>query len=174
MNRLRRWSEVLIMADEVPDEAKVRKDLLASVYADLRAHARHAETLRSSVVNFMLLVASVLIAVIANDGHVVVAELPLCLVIVVVGLLGFAFAASYTELFERNRKRALRIRAALDAEFFASGPTIDALLEEADDRHEASRLYRWTRRMTGSTQRFWFVLPGLVLAAGVTLTIIAL
>jgi hypothetical protein len=162
------------MAEGLSDEMKTRKDLLWGMYTDLRAHARHAETLRSSVVNFMIVVASVLIAVIANDGHVTGNELALCLVIVVVGVLGLAFAASYTELYERNRSRAVRIRITLDEEFFAGGETIASLLAAADKQHEVAVLYRWSRRLTGSTQRFWFVLPSLVLVAGLVLTVLAL
>jgi hypothetical protein len=162
------------MAGELSDETKVRKDLLWGMYTDVRAHARHAETLRSNVVNFMIVVASVLTAVIANDGQISRTDVPLCLVIVVVGLLGLAFAASYTELYERNRKRAMRIRTALDDEFLTSGGTIASLLDEADQPHEAERLYRWSRQFTGSTQRFWFLLPGLIVAAGLLLTIVAL
>lgn len=161
------------MADELSDESKVRKDLLWGMYTDFRAHARHAETLRSNVMNFMIVVTSVLIAVIANDGHITGEDLLLSLVIVAVGLLGLTFAASYTELYERNRNRAVRIREALDNEFFMSGTTIASLLDEADERHAASRLYRWSRRLTGSTHRFWLVLPALVVTAGLLLAIAA-
>ena len=161
------------MTSQLSEEAKVRKDLLWGMYTDVRAHARHAETLRSNVVNFMIVVASVLTAVIANDGHITRTDLPLCVVIIVVGLLGLTFAASYTELHERNRKRAMRIRATLDDEFLTSGTTIASLLDEADQQHEAGRLYRWSRQLTGSTQRFWFLLPSLILAAGLLLTIVA-
>jgi hypothetical protein len=163
-----------VMADGLSEEKKARKDLLWGMYTDLRAHARHAEMLRSSVVNFMIVVASVLIAVIANDGHVAGNELALCLVIVVVGALGLAFAASYTELYARNRSRAVRIRTTLDDEFFAGGETIVSLLGAADKQHEVGALYRWSRRLTGSTHRFWFVLPSLVLVAGLALTVLAL
>lgn len=162
------------MAQELPDRTKVRKDLLWEMYTDVRTHARHAETLRSNVVNFMIVVASILIAVIANDGQVTGKDLPLCLVIFAAGLLGLAFAASYTELYERNRNRAAVIRTALDDEFFAGQTTIDSLLDEADERHERSSLYRWSRRLTGSTHRFWFVLPGLITSAGLLLTLLAL
>ncbi|MFL6123780.1 hypothetical protein [Actinophytocola sp.] len=122
----------------------------------------------------MIVVASVLVAVIANDGQISGKDLPLCLAMVVVGLLGLAFAASYTELYERNRKRTVRIRAALDDEFLADGITITALLDESDQQHQASRLYRWTRRLTGSTQLFWSVLSGLVMVSGLVLAIVAL
>jgi hypothetical protein len=163
------------MHGELSDEAKIRKDLLWGMYADVRAHARHAETLRSNVVNFMIVVASILIAVVANHGTIGPQDLPLCLTILVIGLLGLAFAASYTELYERNRQRAVELRTALDTEFMGSGgATIASLLDEADKSHEVSRLYRCSRRVTGSTRRFWFILPTLTATAGVVLTMIAL
>jgi hypothetical protein len=163
------------MAEELTDLAKARKDLVWGMYTDMRMHARHAETLRSNVVNFMIVVASVLVAVIANDGAVERSELLLCMAVGLTGLVGLAFAASYTELFERNRRRALRFRDQLDHEFLEEGPvTIAALLEQADERHQAGQLYRRTRRMTGTTQRFWFLLPGLVLMTGVVLTVAAI
>lgn len=163
------------MADQLSGEAKARKDLFWGLYTDIRTHARHAETLRTNVVNFMIVVAGVLIAVIANDGQISRRDLPLCVVITVVGLLGLIFAASYTELYERNRKRAVKIRAALDAEFLQQGGvTTTSLLEEADQDHEASPLYRWSRRLTGSTRWFWFILPGLILGSGIALMVLAL
>jgi hypothetical protein len=162
------------MAGEQSDETKTRKDILWGMYTDLRTHARHAEMLRSNVVNFMVVVTSVLVAVIVNGGHVTRKALPLCVLIVLVGLLGLAFAASYTELYERNRNRATRIRETLDREFFTNGTTIATLLHEADEHHEAGVLYRWSRRLTGSTQRFWFVLPSLITIAGLLLAVLAL
>jgi hypothetical protein len=163
------------MADELSDGAKARKELLWGMYTDLRAHARHAETLRSNVVNFMIVVASVLIAVIAGDANITGKDLPLALVMIVVGVLGVAFATTYTELYERNRRRAMHIRAALDEEFLdGRGTTITELMVQADQRHEAGRLHRWSRRVTGTAHRFWIALPALVLVAGVYVTVVAL
>lgn len=162
------------MAGELSEEAKARKDLLWGMYTDLRAHARHAETLRANVVNLAIVVASILVAVIANRGRLSPTDLPLCLVIFVIGLVGLGFAASYTELYERNRRRALRIRRALDDEFFVTATPMAALLREADEQHEHGALYRRSRRVTGSTQRFWFILPGLVAAAGLLLVILTI
>ncbi|MFD5823861.1 hypothetical protein [Lentzea sp. NPDC060358] len=163
------------MADELSDGTKARKELLWGMYTDLRTHARHAETLRSNVVNFMIVVASVLIAVIANDGNITRKDLPLGVIIILVGLLGVAFATTYTELYERNWRRAMYIRAALDEEFFeGKAMTITELIGQADQRHEAGRLYRWSRRVTGTAHRFWFALPVLVLIAGATVSVVAL
>jgi len=162
------------VADDVSDELKIQKDLLWGMYSDVRTHARHAETLRANTVNLVLLVASALTAVITSDGHVERHELPVCLVIVAVGLAGLAFAGSYTELCHRNRLRAERLRSVLDAWFFASAEqTIAHVLAASDGSHEASRVYRWTRRLTGSTHRFWLVVPTLVIVGGALLTVIA-
>jgi hypothetical protein len=162
------------MAGDLPDSTKIRKDLLVGMYADLRQHARHAETLRSMVVNFMIVIASVLIAAITADGRIESSDMVPCLAVACVGLLGLIFAGSYTELHERNRLRALHFRNTLDREFLATPePTVAQLIKESDAPHEAGQLYRWTRGLTGSTQRFWFVLPGLVLIAGASLTAVA-
>ena len=162
------------MADELSDLINARKDLLWGLYVDLRTHARHAEALRSNVVNFMIVIASVLVAMIANDGRVTGEEFPLCIVVVVIGLLGLAFAASYTELYERNRNRALLVRRVLDDEFFEGVSNMADLLREADSGHRSGLRYRWSRRLTGSTQRFWLVLPCLIVLAGVFQAVLAL
>jgi hypothetical protein len=163
------------MAEELTDLVKARKDLLWGMYTDVRLHARHAEMLRANVVNLTIVVASVLVAVIAADGRVERSEAGLCLAVTLVGIVGLAFAASYTELFERNRRRAVRLRDQLDDEFLTGGPvTIASVLDEADHAHQSASLYRWTRRVTGTARRFWFLLPSFVLVAGVALTIAAL
>ncbi|MDX8145005.1 hypothetical protein SK854_23045 [Lentzea sp. BCCO 10_0061] len=163
------------MSDELSDGTKARKDLLLGLYADLRAHARHAETLRSNVVNYMIVLAGALIAVIASDANVNGKDLVLGVVVIFIGLLGMAFATTYTELYARNWRRAMTVRAALDEEYFAGGAvTMTELIDDSDQRHEAGRLYRWSRRLTGTAHRFWFALPTLILIAGVVVTVIAL
>jgi hypothetical protein len=126
------------------------------------------------VVNFMIVTASLLIAAITADGHVEPPDLVLCIGVALVGLLGLAFAASYTELHERNRLRAMHFRSALDEEFLNTPePTIAELIAQSDRSHEVGRLRRWSRGLAGSTQRFWFLLPALVLVVGVSLTFVA-
>jgi len=162
------------VTDEISDRVKAQKDLLWGMYSDVRTHARHAETLRSNAVNYVFVIASALVAVIISDGKVERAELPLCLVVVLIGLFGLAFVASYTELYQRNRRRAERLRTLLDSRFFADGDTtVAGLLDEADKLHEATQLYRWSRRVMGSSHRFWLLLPMLVIAVGVLLTAMA-
>lgn len=162
------------MADEMSDVEKARRELLWGMYMDLRLHARHAETLRSNVNSFMIVIASVLIAAIAADGHILPADVLLCLGVACAALIGFAFAASYTELHERNRLRAMQIRTELDEQFFTGDTTIAGLLAKADEPHRAGALHRWSRGITGSTKRFWLLIPALLFIIGVVLAFIAM
>ncbi|MFI6503796.1 hypothetical protein [Nonomuraea typhae] len=153
---------------------QTQKDLLWGMYTDIRAHARHAETWRANAVNIVLVVSSALIAVIASDGQVKRDELPVSLLLVFIGFIGLAFAAAYTELYQRNRYRAEHLRAVLDERFFTAGdPSLVEVLTTSDTLHQAGTFYRWTRRLTGSTQRFWLVVPSLVLVTGITLVFVA-
>lgn len=158
------------MTDENIRQSQGSEGSALGMYSDVRTHTCHAETLRSNAVNYVFVIASALVAVIFSDGNIERAELPLCLVVALIGLFGLAFVASYTELYQRNRRRAERLRTLLDSRFFADGDTtVAGLLDEADKLHEASQLYRWSRRVMGSSHRFWLLLPMLVIAVGVLL-----
>lgn len=156
------------MNDARPSESPDR-ELIWGMYTDVREHSRHAESLRSSVVNFVLVAASVLIALVFSDQRVGAGDLPAGLAIALVGGFGTAFAASYTELYQRNRRRAEVFRAALDG-----NGRVAELLRASDLAHAGTGLYRWGRRATGSTHLFWLTLPALVALAGLLLSAMAL
>jgi hypothetical protein len=162
--------------EDIRDITKVQKDLLWGLYQDVRSHARHTETLRSSAVNYVLVVASALITVITFDKQVDRYDLPLCLIVSLIGLISALFSASYAELYYRNRVRAGHLLDHLDAAFFEgrAPATLSQVLANADEAHRKTKIYRWSRRITGSTHVFWLVLPLVVFAIGVTLTFLAL
>lgn len=162
--------------DKVSDITKVQKDLLWGLYQDVRSHSRHAETLRTSAVNYMLVVASALITVITIDKQITLFDLPLCLIVSVIGLISALFSASYTELYYRNRERAGHIRKHLDDELFKdrAPATLSQVLDDADVVHRKTKIYRWSRRITGSTHLFWLVPPLVVFVIGIMLTILSL
>jgi len=161
--------------DNVSDIAKIQKDLLWGLYLDVRNHSRHNEILRSNAVNFVLVMASALIAVITFDKQIDRYDLPLCFIVGVMGLIGTLFSASFTELYFRNRTRAAYFLQQLDDAFFAEPAevTLAQIQSNADEEHRNTRIYRWSRRITGSTHIFWLVPPLVVLMIGILLTILA-
>ncbi|WP_420631757.1 hypothetical protein [Candidatus Leptofilum sp.] len=162
--------------NNINEISKIQKDLCWGLYQDVRSHSRHAETLRSSAVNYMLVVASALITVITFDDHINRFDLPLSIIVTVIGLISAFFSASYTELYYRNRERAGHIRKHLDKTYFKDqAPTsLSQILEEADADHHDTKIYRWSRRITGSTHLFWLVPPLMVLTIGIVLTVLSL
>jgi drug/metabolite transporter (DMT)-like permease len=154
----------------------IQKDLLWGLYQEARSHARLAELLRSSAVNYMVLVASALITVITFDKQLNLYDLPLCIIVSLIGLVTALFSASYAELYHRNRQRAEHFLARLDATFFENKApaTLFQIKADADDVHHKTKLYRWSRRVTGSTHMYWLVLPVLVFAVGAFLTCLSL
>jgi hypothetical protein len=161
--------------DNVSDIAKIQKDLLWGMYLDVRTHSRHNEILRSNAVNFVLAMASALIAVITFDKQIDRYDLPLCFIVGVMGLIGTLFSASFTELYFRNRNRAGYFLQQLDNSFFTGKAevTLAQIEAKADEEHRKTGIYRWSRRITGSTQNFWLVPPLVVLIIGILLTLLA-
>lgn len=163
------------MSDDVSDAAKLQKELLWGLYSDVRSHARHAELLRSNALNYVFVAAFALMTFVVSDGHVRRTEMPMCIMIALLGTFGLAFIASYTELYQRNRRRATALRNVLDDRFFAGDVmTMTSVLDASDQEHRMTRLYRWTRGMTGSAHRFWLLPPCLLAGAGVVLTLMSL
>ena len=161
--------------DHVSGISKIQKDILWGMYLDVRSHARHNEIMRSNAVNFVLVIASALIAVITFDKEINRYDLPLCFIVVIMGLISSLFSASFTELVLRNKTRAVYFLQQLDDPFFKDQAeiTLTQIQAKADDQHRKTKLYRWSRRITASTHVFWFVPPLVVFAIGILLTILA-
>jgi hypothetical protein len=160
---------------DVTEAEKIRKDLLWDLYQDMRTHARHNETIRSNAINYMLLVASALIVVIGLDSKLNSNDLAFAIILILIGLVGALFAASYAELYYRHRGRAIGLRRRLDTLFF-QGQASDSLcgiLTEADD---ADYKFKQVRLITGeasSTHIFWIGLPLVVCMIGIALTVLS-
>jgi hypothetical protein len=149
-------------------DEKGQKDLLWGLYLDMRNHARHAETLRVSAVSYMLAVASALIAVITFDHKVDRYDLPLSILVALIGLITALFSASYAELYFRNRERANNILKRLDELFFYdevhTPPPSKTTLSKLIDVDDRTYNFSWAR--IASTHWVWVVLPSMVLILG--------
>ena len=76
------------MDDERQEKAQF--DLLWEMYLDVRAHSRHAETLRANTVALTVVVGSALVAFITSDKTIDIGDVPACVLIVLTGVGGLA------------------------------------------------------------------------------------
>lgn len=152
----------------------IQKDLLWGLYQDVRTHARHAETLRTSAVNYMMVIAVALITLITFDKRFSLSDLPLSIVVCLIGLFTALFSASYAELYFRNRERAKGILKRLDELLFDNRAqnTLTKLVDDAEEEGNPQAnhyRYQWARKISGSTHLFWVGLPAVVFVVGVLL-----
>jgi hypothetical protein len=170
-------SSVIAIAQQMPmpmnadRNSEIQKDLLWGLYQDVRGHARHAETLRANAVNYMVLVAGALIAAITIDKEIDRYDLPLSIVVSLIGLMTVLFSASYAELYSRNRKRAEQILKCLDESFFynKAQPKLSTLIDGSRDEKYPFKWVRSVTGSTGSTHWYWIGLPVIVSVVGILL-----
>jgi hypothetical protein len=133
----------------------------------------------------MLLLTTALLVAISLDGRLNNRDLAFALILILIGLIGMVFAASYAELYYRNRERSERLRKALEtllcqnqrAQQNAQQHAHGTLAQIWDETENADYDYKWFRRITGpagSTHLFWIVLPFVAVLVGTVLTVLAL
>jgi len=160
------------MSENISDTQKVQKELLWGLYQELRNHARHSETLRSTMNNYMLIIASALITVIMFDDKINILDLPLSLLVCFLGLLCGLFSLSYAERYQRNRERASELLKQLDTVFFEdqASASLSQLKADADKTHYSKKIYVFANKF--NTHVFWLILPLLVFVIGSVLTVL--
>jgi hypothetical protein len=157
---------------ENPNEIlKIQKDILWGLYQEYRSHARHNETLRSTVNNMLVVVSVAIISFATYDEELNHNDLPAALLLIGVGFLGFFFSASYTERVLKHKKRAQECQKELDNIVFKQpvGRTLDEVIRGADIRHKESFVGAIGKVSSGHL--FWIILPLVIMLAGIALTI---
>ena len=162
----------------MPQDAKPsntdRRKLLWDLSSERRSQARHSETLRSSVAGYVIAAATAVIAVITYDKHINIYDLPLCISVVIIGIVGSIFSATYTERYHRNRRRASHLLKELDsATEHPDGRSAIQIEGEADSIHFTKRRFSVTRSIA-SSHWLWLAFPVSVTIIGLVLSYFAL
>ncbi len=164
------------------DIKKTQKDLLWGLYQEHRNHARHNETMRANITNYLIAISAGLGSLIAIGGGLDNADLPLTIMLIVVGILGTIFSASHTERYHRHRQRSAEYVNELDRLWFNHGllpksqeeetrRTIQQVKACADTEHLNKSIFGALRRAT-NTHVLWLFFPLLISLIGVILTVI--
>jgi hypothetical protein len=162
------------MSQASDDDQVARRRLLWDVSQERRAQGRHSETLRSTVTNYVLLASSGLVAVITSDRVVNRYDVALAILLILIGVLGVLFNATYTERYHRNRRRASQLLKALDDLSAVEGSlTIHDIEANADAEHLKHGRFRYVRRRA-SSHWLWLAFPTIVGILGAVLTVLAI
>jgi hypothetical protein len=167
--------------DNQNESLKIQKDILWGLYQEHRAHARHNETLRSTVINMLIVASAALVSIITYDKNIDLTDLGAAILLVGFGLLGLAFSTYYTAKIYKHKTRAQQYWKKFDEMFFDQPEKIS--LEGI--HHEASRKYTegllsklWNRgslidtvKTVSNSLVLWSILPILISLIGLYLTL---
>lgn len=157
------------MNDIANKERDAKQKLLWDVAQERRAQGRHSESLRANVCNYLLIVASILVAAITYDKVINKYDLALAIMMTLTGFVGKLFCASYTERYHRNKMRASALINEIDKiTTFGNSPTITAIEEEARKSHFNDEKYRKIFK-TANSHLLWQAFPIIITITGITL-----
>ncbi len=147
---------------------KDKTDVLWSMYQEHAATARHHETLRANVTNFILLVGGGIGTLVSSGGfnH---ADLPLTILLTFLGIFGIVFSASHSERYLAHKMRATAYRQQLDDLVFKEGKKLAEIRDDIDA--ERKRKYPILSLLV-NTHWLWILFPLVIAILGIVLSVI--
>jgi len=150
------------------------KDVLMELMQEHFRQIRHYETQRSTVSNLLVIIAAAILAFVTYDKTLTLFDLPLTILLLVLGLFGAAFCMKYYERSTLNSERFHRYQEKIDEVLFNSN-LIHILREETDNIHTKEfpkmRNGRWS---WVKVHRLWIVFHLIISLLGLILTILAI
>jgi hypothetical protein len=122
-------------------------EVLWSLYQDHTNQGRHHEDQRTAATNFIVAVCGGTLGLVALDGRLTSADLPLAVFLVFLGCFGALLSAKHHERFWFHTERAREYRDALQKRL----PSLDlrAHREAADRRSSTRHPILWRIRVFG-------------------------
>lgn len=155
------------------EKLKIQKDLLWELFQEYRTHARHKEIMRANITNYLIIVSAGLITLITYDNVKVDKEdYPMTIMLIILGILGILFSASYTERYHRNKGRADKIAELIGNDWFDDGEKFVNLKKESDHQHELKPYHKLVARISNS-HILWLLFPVSITMIGFILTFLA-
>ena len=143
-------------------------DVYLKFYQEHVNQWRHYESQRAAVAGSILAIATALIGLVTFDKLITRSDLPLTLLIAVLGILGALFSAKQHERACLHMERARHYRSAIDATFENS--PLSKIKTEADRVH--SMKFRKLQEVKVNILWRWFYL--LLSVIGISLTVFAM
>lgn len=163
-------------------DKEILVDVLRVMYQEHQTNARHHETQRSTVNNFIILVAGAMVSL-TFTGGLTEEDLPLSISLIALGTLCAVFNLLLFGRYHRHKRRAYAYRDEIDRVLFpgdtaaadTKGPrTLRQIKKEADSqpimRSEALKSKSRILRALASVHWLWLMLPLIVVGLGAILT----
>ena len=144
------------------------KDFLWDFCKEHLAFCRHHEVQRETVTRIVIIVASALVGVITFDKTLNVYDLPLSIMVILIGVFGAIFSSKHYERFSFHLNRFRRFRSEITKNFPELNLT--QLHTEADKESNLQFPVLSRHRLN----QFWVLLHILIALIGVLLSIAAL
>ena len=144
------------------------RDACWKLYAEHCTHVRHHESQRSTVAASILAIASAIIGLVTFDKKIEASDLPLTILLIVLGCFGALFSAKQYERASLHTERARRFRGAIDATL--EGAPLKALKRQADIVHAAD----FPRLEKLRLNKFWVALYLVLAAIGIALSCVGI
>jgi hypothetical protein len=165
----------VVSADQ-NEPLKVQKDILIDLYEEHRTHARHTESLKSTVISTLIVASAALITLATFDDKLNSWDVPVALLLVGFGFLGTFFSFYHSEKIWKHKERAKGYWKALDRSVVVpfGGHKLRDIREKADKKHPAysdkptnflGRVVKWVEDRETSFL-LWTVLPLFISAIG--------
>ncbi|MDQ3798182.1 MAG: hypothetical protein M3384_01920 [Acidobacteriota bacterium] len=151
-----------------PLKDKDTKEILWRLYQDNYVNARHHESQRSTVTNFIILIAGG-ISTIVSVGGFTKQDLPLALLLVALGIFGALFSLSHYERYKRSKERAKSYLRELDFLLFKGQEQVFKKIKRETDS-ERKRKHPKLHEIY-DIHVMWISLPLMVAILGLVLTV---
>jgi hypothetical protein len=148
------------------------KDVLLEFLHEHYSQLRHYELQRSTVSNLLVIIAAAILAFVTFDKALTIADLPLTVLLFVIGLFGAAFCLKYYERSARYYDRIKATRDMLDQVVFG-GSVLGDLRNEANAQHDKEfPVFHGGKLSWVKVYRLWIIFHVFIALLGLILTIL--
>ena len=150
------------------EERKILKDILFALYTENVTQCRHHESQRATVTSSIIAIDTIIIGLITFDKVINHIDIPLSILLIILGLFGVTFTLKHYERYSLCVERLRQYRKELDEQF--ADNEISRLRNIADEMHKKRfpNLVRYTHH------KFWIFLHVIITAIAITLTAISI
>ena len=151
------------------------KDALLTYLQEQYSQLRHYETQRSTVSNLLVIIAAAILAFVTFDKALTHADLPLTILLLVIGVFGAAFCLKYYERCTKYYHRIQTCRYRLDQHLFETTRLLETVRTEADQEHAKEHpAFHGGKLSWVKVYRLWIIFHLFVALLGLILTTLAI